>query len=290
MQIAFGRLQKFDSTEMPPKSVINTKKEAGLAKKADNAAKKQAEADKEREKLESQFWTKGADLRSMERADSAAAKADELARKKREKEALLAAEEQELSGSSRVKKTVGEGMSNKIAKAKKPTNDLSLLESALVSEAEKKARAKKKAEQDRVEQEKIALREKEEKRSVVRPQDELLSNTDIMLGGSLLQESSSHTSVTDEDVVGRRANVSLGEYHGSGIDAAVSAMSLVSKGGEAVEDMHPEKRLKALHMAFEEKMLPIMKEEFPGLRLSQYKEKIFTLWRKSPENPMNQVK
>jgi hypothetical protein len=269
---------------MPPKSV-NTKKEAGLAKKADVAAKKQAEVDKERERLETQAWNKGADVRTMERADTAAAKADELARKKREKEALLAAEEMELSGASRIKKSVGEGMANKVAKTKKPTNDLSMLESALVSEAEKKARAKKKAEQDRIEQEKLALREKEQKRSEVKPQDELLSNTDIMLGGSL-----GESDLVDDNTaeVGRRANLSLGEYHGSGLDAAVSAMSLVSKGADAVEDIHPEKRMRALHMAFEEKMLPLMKEEFPGLRLSQYKEKIFTLWRKSPENPMNQ--
>jgi hypothetical protein len=29
-----------------------------------------------------------------------------------------------------------------------------------------------------------------------------------------------------------------------------------------------------------------MKEEQPGLKLSQYKERIFDMWQTSPENPM----
>jgi hypothetical protein len=31
-----------------------------------------------------------------------------------------------------------------------------------------------------------------------------------------------------------------------------------------------------------------MKEELPGLKLSQYKERIFEQWKRSPENPDNQ--
>ena len=30
-----------------------------------------------------------------------------------------------------------------------------------------------------------------------------------------------------------------------------------------------------------------MKEDYPGLRREQYMERIFVLWRKSPENPVN---
>jgi hypothetical protein len=61
-----------------------------------------------------------------------------------------------------------------------------------------------------------------------------------------------------------------------------------------------------LYKAFEEAQLPMMREEFPGLKLSQYKERIFELvrcsalsavhlvtelfsqWRRAPENPRNQ--
>jgi hypothetical protein len=31
-----------------------------------------------------------------------------------------------------------------------------------------------------------------------------------------------------------------------------------------------------------------LREELPGLKLSQYKDRIFNNWKTSPENPMNQ--
>ena len=68
----------------------------------------------------------------------------------------------------------------------------------------------------------------------------------------------------------------------SGIDDALSAL--------AVDEDAPKKgkiNRKALHMAFEERELPGIKEQFPGLKLRQYKEKIFQMWLKSPENPEN---
>jgi hypothetical protein len=68
----------------------------------------------------------------------------------------------------------------------------------------------------------------------------------------------------------------------SGLDGALQSLDIRSAApGEA-------KSAKALYKEFEERMLPKMKEEYPGLRLSQYKEKIFNLWKKSPENPANQ--
>lgn len=53
-------------------------------------------------------------------------------------------------------------------------------------------------------------------------------------------------------------------------------------------DMHPEKRMKAAYLAFEEKNLPILKQENPNLRLSQLKQLLKKDWAKSPENPLNQ--
>ena len=32
-----------------------------------------------------------------------------------------------------------------------------------------------------------------------------------------------------------------------------------------------------------------MKSDHPGLKLSQYKERIFELWKLAPENPKNQI-
>lgn len=73
--------------------------------------------------------------------------------------------------------------------------------------------------------------------------------------------------------------------HGSGLDAAIDILSLNDGGHED----HPERRQKAAYRAYYEAMLPILKQEHPGLKLSQYKERIFDLWRTAPENPHNQV-
>jgi hypothetical protein len=36
-------------------------------------------------------------------------------------------------------------------------------------------------------------------------------------------------------------------------------------------------------------MLPQVREDYPGLKLSQCKQKCFDLWKKSPDNPKNQA-
>lgn len=53
-------------------------------------------------------------------------------------------------------------------------------------------------------------------------------------------------------------------------------------------DRHPEKRMKAAYATFEEKMMPIIKEQNPTLRLSQLKQILRKEWSKSTENPLNQ--
>lgn len=69
----------------------------------------------------------------------------------------------------------------------------------------------------------------------------------------------------------------------SNITDALSALSTSTSGSN--DDPHPEKRQKALHKAYVEKMMPIVKQENPGLRLTQYQERIFEMWKTSPENP-----
>lgn len=71
----------------------------------------------------------------------------------------------------------------------------------------------------------------------------------------------------------------------SGVDGAIDALQL--HAGKV--DEHPERRQKAAYNAYYEAMLPILKEELPGLKLSQYKERIFDLWKLAPENPRNQI-
>ncbi|XP_060524977.1 coiled-coil domain-containing protein 124-like [Cylas formicarius] len=52
-------------------------------------------------------------------------------------------------------------------------------------------------------------------------------------------------------------------------------------------DMHPEKRLKAAYLAFEEKRLSELKREHTTLRLSQLKQMVFKEWQKSEHNPLS---
>jgi len=74
----------------------------------------------------------------------------------------------------------------------------------------------------------------------------------------------------------------------SGIDDALDALALTSGAGGKEIDRHPERRMKAAYAAFEERRLPELRGEHPGLRLGQMKEMIRKEFEKSPENPMNQ--
>ncbi|KAG7022746.1 Coiled-coil domain-containing protein-like protein [Cucurbita argyrosperma subsp. argyrosperma] len=67
------------------------------------------------------------------------------------------------------------------------------------------------------------------------------------------------------------------------------AISQISVADNLPVDRHPERRLKASFKAFEEAELPRLKEEKPGLTHNQYKDMIWKLWKKSPDNPLNQV-
>uniref|UniRef100_A0A7S2JXS9 HMG box domain-containing protein n=1 Tax=Leptocylindrus danicus TaxID=163516 RepID=A0A7S2JXS9_9STRA len=271
-----------------PKGGVNEKVAKANAKKAANQAVKDAQAATQRENEARQEWSKGANNRGAARAEAEASKLEEQRRKREQKAALMAAEEAELAGASGVKKAVGSGQKAKAAgkkKSKKKDNDLSLLEDALVSGADKKA---KKAKADKLKREREqaeAQRKKQEAAAAAQEGqyvDPLMANTNAMIGN---MDDMDHPDTNGEGaLVGRAANRAIAEMGASGIDAALGTLSV--SGGKP--DAHPEKRMKAAYLEFEEKMLPIVKEEYPGLRLSQYKEKIFAMWKKSPENPMNQ--
>jgi Coiled-coil domain-containing protein 124 /Oxs1 len=260
----------------PPSKNVNLKKEAGNAKKAETEARKKAEVEKQREAAEAAAWNQGANTKRAERSELEAQQADEAARKKREKQALLEAEEAALAGGSG-KKASG-GAAAKQAKKNKKKDDLSMLEDALVTAADKKAKQKKEELEQRKRQEEESHRRKEEQKAAVSASlDPLLANTEQMLGGVLITDSEDGTDM------GRKGNVARMEAEGaSGIDAALGAVSTVL-------NVHgqPLKSAKALYNDYEARMLPIMKEEHPGLRLAQYKEKIWASWKKSPDNPAN---
>ena len=245
---------------MPPKQ--NSKQVAGNARKAESEAAKQQKLAQQQELDAQKEWAQGSNQRGAAKLDAAAVKEAEAARKRAEKERLLKEEEEEEMGG-------GGAASVKVKKVpavkKKHKNDLGLLDS-FVSEAEQKAKAKKKADAVKKEKEEALLAQKRaEKEAIV--VDPLLLNTESMLAGA----------------VGRTANKEAMQEQAaaSGIDSALDFMSIT--GGVEI------KSRKALYMAFEERTMAEVKADYPGLRLTQYKEKIFALWKKSPENPENQL-
>lgn len=72
----------------------------------------------------------------------------------------------------------------------------------------------------------------------------------------------------------------------SNIDDALDALTLTTGGADAERkavagiDRHPERRQKAALAAFEDKRLPQLRQEHPGLRLQQYKDLIYKEFQK----------
>ena len=251
----------------------NAKAEAARQKKAEHQAGVDARSAAAAEREAAAEWARGSDQRGAARAEADQRRQADADRKRREKAELLAADEAATGGPTKLKRDVGAGMKAKKGRGKKK-NDLDLLSEALVGDAEKKSRHQKKAERDKKER----LKKEEEARqrrlaAEAGDVDPLLANTNSMIG--------------EDGMAGRAANLASAEANeASGIDGAISALNV---SGDGAPYEHPEKRMKALHMAFEERMMPEMKEQYPGLRKSQYKEKIFQLWKKSAENPMNRI-
>ncbi|KZT53881.1 DUF1014-domain-containing protein [Calocera cornea HHB12733] len=86
-------------------------------------------------------------------------------------------------------------------------------------------------------------------------------------------------------------------FAATGLDDALDLLTAInaksdkaSQGAAASQlEKHPERRFKAAFKEYEERQLPILREERPGLRLQQYKDLIFKQFQKAPENPFNQA-
>lgn len=74
----------------------------------------------------------------------------------------------------------------------------------------------------------------------------------------------------------------------SGIEGALKALDFRTASLAGAADKHPEKRRKAAFKAYEARMMKEVREDYPDLKFSQVKQKVFELWKDAPENPMNQ--
>ena len=156
-------------------------------------------------------------------------------------------------------------------------------ESAYWDEGSKKKSSKKEAEEAKKEEarrrkaEREAELEAEEASLKSKPQGSKIKGRDKILarrGGGI--------------------DAALSQVDGTGlsarnIDDAIAALQIVSGKDTDKVDRHPERRFKPALKAYEERRLPEIREERPGLRLNQYKELIFKEFEKSAENPFNQV-
>lgn len=86
-------------------------------------------------------------------------------------------------------------------------------------------------------------------------------------------------------------NAAKPNFSASGIDNAIEALTLATSKDGGIDhkdfDKHPERRVKAAYLEFEESRLPQLRKENPGLRLQQIKALLHKEFQKSPANPLN---
>jgi len=105
-------------------------------------------------------------------------------------------------------------------------------------------------------------------------------------GSTGAADATTTTTHLDEPLVENLNRLEIEEDSARSVGEAIHVLG----GKPAKEDKHPEKRLQAAYKAFEERMMPRVKEENKNMRLSQWKQIIWKEWTKSPENPLNQAK
>ncbi|GMF29532.1 unnamed protein product [Phytophthora fragariaefolia] len=227
---------------------VNTKVEAAKAKKAAAKASKDAAKAAADAAAESADWAKGSDARGERRRQEEERKRAENEVRKAEKQKLLALEEHALDEDKGV-----------IRKQKKAAKEAARpWEEALKPAAKKSNRglARKPAGGKLTQAEMAALREAEEARSQPKA------------GRGAIKFDKSFTANRN------RAQDEDGEARS--LDAALDLLSV----GDKELEKHPERRAKAAYKAFEEVMLPQVKEDYPGLKLSQYKQKLSEMVRR----------
>lgn len=237
----------------------NSKVEAANARKAGAKAAKDAQAAARAEAAEAAEWSRGSNARGdSRRAEQETKKAEAEARKAelRKMQALEDHGLQEDKGAIRKLKK------DKAAPALPPW------EAALVTSAKKSNKGSRAPAAGKLTQAQMAAAREEEERRAAAARA-AAGKKDIQFGAVATENRNRSAEAKDE---------------ARSLDAALDLLSV----GDKDLDRHPERRAKAAYKAFEEATMPQLREDFPGLKLSQYKQRLSEMWRKSPENPLNQ--
>merc|ERR1711865_62105 len=183
---------------------------------------------------------------------------------------------QEEHGGKKNKKKEEKGASKEDKDAKRAEarqlakqEELEMLNYGKKAASKKKPGAAKKVTKQQLEQR--AEKKKEQEAQLVEQQKQEAKN---------ITTEDEYASIVDQKIDNRSTDISA-----QNIDDAVAAAADLN-----LEDAPKERQIgqKAAFSAYEEAQMPIMKSDFPGLKRSQYKEKIFQQWQKAPENPRNQ--
>ncbi|MAZ55217.1 MAG: hypothetical protein CMP55_05380 [Flavobacteriales bacterium] len=210
----------------------------------------------EEEKLLNEYWNEGTNKRGEKKAQMEHEKQMEKMQKLKEKKELEEAENANIqSTNTKVKKT-----------KKKKGDDFELLNEALKNAP--KTKAQKEAEQKQQEKlqklaelERVNAKLKQEKELLEKEKQKNMQKGMVYEHDNIMDMEVHNTLEEDEEVI-------------TGLDNILSSFS--------TEDS-------VSFNKFYHQQLPIMKKEYPGLRLTQYQQKIHVLWKKSPLNKNNQI-
>ena len=196
----------------------------------------------EEEQLLDEYWNEGTNKKQAKKAELENEKQAEKMRKAKEMKELLEADEQ-IMPAQNVKKS-----------KKKKKDDFTALQEALNSAP--KTKAQKEAEKKEQQKKQLQEEQREREEELERREQERLRN--IKKGLSYGHEDLMETKVENSRLVEEEVY--------TGIDDILDGLSS-----------------KEQHQAFQEfydTQLPVMKEDMPGLKMSQYKDKIFQLWKR----------
>ena len=210
----------------------------------------------EEEKLLNEYWNEGTNKRGEKKAQMEHEKQMEKMQKLKEKKELEEAENADIqSTNTKVKKT-----------KKKKGDDFELLNEALKNAP--KTKAQKEAEQKQQEKlqklaelERVNAKLKEEKELLEKEKQQNIQKGMVYEHDNIMDMELHNTFEEDEQVI-------------TGLDNILSSFS--------TEDSLSFNK-------FYHQQLPVIKKEYPGLRLTQYQQKIHLLWKKSPLNKNNQI-
>lgn len=90
---------------------------------------------------------------------------------------------------------------------------------------------------------------------------------------------------------GGQSTESIEKFSASNLDDALLLLESTNISSTSLNNVekHPERRMKAAFCAFEAREMPKLRAENPTLKHTQLLERLHKMWKKSPENPFNQL-